>query len=813
MKTTLVLLLSALALWVQAAGEPVFSPPPTAVAATNRPDLEQALQRALSPNTNIIVNTAATTGTAATSGPAAAGTNASSRRIPLRPIGGSRTNMLPPLRSDSIVVPNIPSSAATNAAGTNVSAGPGVIARPGGLTGAGTNAQGEVVIRPPTPAVTNAPEETIPAGTINFPATDLNQVLQIYAELVGRTVLRPTTLPAPTITLRTQTPLTRREAKEAFDAVLALNGISMIDIGDKFVKAVADSAAGTAGAAWNKQQPGEMADLGSYMTHVVQLKYAKPSEVVQALQPFAKIPSAILPIDSSQILVLRDYTENVKRMLEMVREIDVAVPAEFVSEVIPIKYALAGDIANALSSIGGSGGGGGTTVGGGNRAGAGMGGMGSRFGGGFGGGMNRGMGFGGSYGGGYGSYGGGYGSYGGGYYPQSASITPLSGSATPQSFEVTPQATFGTPAAAGTTQPGVGSSFNQRLQNIINRASKENEIQVIGQNKIIADERTNSLLVFASRQDMETIKDIISKLDVVLAQVLIEAIVMEVSLDNSRNLGVSYLQKSLQPGGASYFQGIGAVNNGNFLGRSAFGALTNGSPLVPSGFSYLAQFGNDLDVTLTAIANDSRINVLSRPRIQTSHAVMASLFIGNTVPYITGTSFGAYGAYGQTSIYQPMQVGITLNVLPLINPDGLVVMDISQDISQLGTPVTIDGNPVPTTTTRSATAKVAVKDRDTVMLGGFISNTKSTTRAGVPILKDIPGLGYLFRSTSDSNQRVELIVLMRPTVLPTPEAAAAVATAERNNLGGVRRAERENRIEEAKRIRQAEKEEQAQGQR
>ena len=90
--------------------------------------------------------------------------------------------------------------------------------------------------------------------------------------------------------------------------------------------------------------------------------------MVQVLQPFAKIPNAILPIDSSQILVLRDYTENVKRMLEMIKEVDVAVPSEFVDEVIPIKYALASEIASALNSL--SSGGGGTTVGGSTTGGA-----------------------------------------------------------------------------------------------------------------------------------------------------------------------------------------------------------------------------------------------------------------------------------------------------------------------------------------------------------------------------------------------------------------------------------------------------------
>src|SRR5439155_12158817 len=116
------------------------------------------------------------------------------------------------------------------------------------------------------------------------------------------------------------------------------------------------------------------------------------------------------------------------------------------------------------------------------------------------------------------------------------------------------------------------SSFQQRLQGIINRASAPGgaagEIVVLGNTKIISDERTNSLLIFATKGDIETIKDIISKLDVVLAQVVIEAIIMEVSLDNTLNYGVSYLQK--EPKGNGYASGIGAINNGAFLKNGNF---------------------------------------------------------------------------------------------------------------------------------------------------------------------------------------------------------------------------------------------------
>jgi general secretion pathway protein D len=176
--------------------------------------------------------------------------------------------------------------------------------------------------------------------------------------------------------------------------------------------------------------------------------------------------------------------------------------------------------------------------------------------------------------------------------------------------------------------------------------------------------------------------------------------------------------------------------------------------------------------------------------------VPADLFIGNTVPYVTGTYNYGYSS-GPSSQYTQLEVGIHLQVLPLINPDGLVVMDIQADVEQLGPDVQISGvGGVPTTTKRQAGAKVAVRDGETIILGGFISDSRSLSDSGIPLLMNIPWLGNFFKSRAVENLRTELIMLMRPTVLPTPELAAIVATKERNLLSGVKQAELEIRHEE-----------------
>jgi general secretion pathway protein D len=617
-------------------------------------------------------------------------------------------------------------------------------------------------ILPATTAATNAPtlmastsppapsalEEIIPAGTINFPATDLKDVLQIYSELVNRTVLRPANLGSPQITLKTQTPLTKKEAIMALDAVFALNGISMINIGDKFVKVVPQAQVNTEGATTDLRTASQLPDLGQYVTHIVQLKYVKPSEMVPALAPFAKLNS-ILPIDTSMILIIRDYTENVKRMLEMIERVDVNVPAEFISEVIPIKYAMAADISDALNSLGAGSGGGGTigrsTTGGGaaTRPGAG--------------GLNRPGGV------------GGMGGLGG------AGNTPYGGATTP-----------GMVGGAA----GGGASFTQRLNDLVRKASTSGDLQLFGQMKIIADVRSNSLLIFATRDDMKMIKDIIGKLDVVLAQVLIETLIMDVTIGDTWALGVSAAQrqKTLNQNNPNITTAGGYNNSQQFFNWLNSVGATNAvtTQNLPGGLSYFGKFNDTWDVALQAAAGDNRVKVVQRPRIQTSHATPASLFIGSTVPYVTSTYYGGgYGGTGGNS-YQQLKVGIGLNVTPFINQDGLVVMKIDETIDELNGTTAIAGvGDVPNTKSSSLSAEIAVRDKETIILGGIIRNSDDKTSSGVPYLKDIPLLGSLFRSSSSTKSRQESIVLMRPTVLRTPELAALQVNEERKHMPGI----------------------------
>jgi len=629
------------------------------------------------------------------------------------------------------------------------------------------------------------PDANAPAGStggtnaitpyeFNFQGVPADQVLKVYSDMVGRTLLMAQ-LPAAPIILRTQSPLTKVEAIEALQAVLSLNGIVVENIGDKFVKVLPVDQAGGGGQKIDNSDASQLPDLGTYVTHIVHLNYVKPSAMVPIITPFSKLANAIVPLEDNNILVLRDNAENVKRMLELIAQVDTGGSAsEIISEVIPIRYALAEDIASALNSLGG-----GNTVSIGGSAG-----------------------------------------------------TPTTGTSRPGGIPPVPgganQPTVNgvqgnQPRPIGTTAngtPAAGSTFQSRLLSIVNRASatpggQQDQIQIFGQTKIIADQRSNSLLIFATRQDMDAITNVIAKLDVLLSQVLIESVIIDVDLNKALNLGVSAAQNprvfsSAQGGIAGGGGSISSLTGSpfqNFLNNATtngFSVGTNSASIfgnaLSSGFSYFGNIGPTWDVALQAVASDNTSSVIQRPRIQTSQAKAATFFVGETVPYITSSYNGGSGI-GQSSSYSQLSVGVELDVTPFINPDGLVVMDINQEIDDLDGSTEIEGvGLVPNTTKRTLNSEIAVKDKDTVMLGGFIRSDKQNNKTGVPFLEDIPIIGNLFTQRSDSKDRKETIVLIRPTVLRTPDLAAAQAITEQKRLPGISAVAAEDASDERKQV-------------
>ena len=637
-----------------------------------------------------------------------------------------------------------------------------------------------------------------PSDSIVFKDQDLNVFLdQVYGPLVKRTVLRAQGLPQVKISIDTQTALSEDEEVQMWDTVLALNGITMIPQGEKFVTAVPVAQALQEGAKFSNKPADQYAEASQFVTHVVQLKHVAIEEAVPTITPFAKNANGIVALASTKTLVLRDYAINVKRMLEVLAKVDIEVEEDFQLEVIPIKYGKVDEIYATLTSVIGGGGVSGTPGGGVGGAG-GVGGMGGGMGG-----RRGGM-------GGVGGMGSGMNQFGGG--GQFGGMNQLGGAGR-----------LGNSGRLGGQQLGGG--INQP-GSAVNTGSFQNRFNAMGRGgagagagygglsellqtvSITADQRSNSLIVYGNKKDIAKLREVLVKVDTLLPQVLVEAIIMEVNLSAGWNYGISAAQRPAQFGDNANNRGGGVVNNPSGaplgtgseflkqLGRSTGSGVgtnvVNGIPATSgSGLSYFAQIGQNWDIAINAIAADSRVNVIQRPRVITSHATPGSFFVGSEVPFVSGSFFGG-GNFGNSQSITRQQVGVGLNVTPFITPDNLVVMQIDQTVDNLGSNLDLgNGLSAPTTQTRSASSFVTVRDKDAVLLGGYITTSTDKQKSGVPLLKDIPYLGAAFSKRSQNSSRTELMILIRPSILATPTDAGEVADQERQRLPGVRVAEKE----------------------
>jgi general secretion pathway protein D len=259
-----------------------------------------------------------------------------------------------------------------------------------------------------------------------------------------------------------------------------------------------------------------------------------------------------------------------------------------------------------------------------------------------------------------------------------------------------------------------------------------------------ADLDTNSLLILTSTKNYERIKPIIDELDKPVGQVLIKVLFAELSHSNSVDLGTEFSMLNLR-------------NDGDFTQS----ATAFGSPL--SGLTVQTVEG-ELDVTISALQESGRLNVLSRPYILTRNNQMATITVGEEVPIPTGSSQGT--ATTTTTFDYRDDIGIVLNVTPSINIDGLVNMIVTPQITtRTGETVQISEDLFPEVfATRSADTRVAVRDGQTIVIGGLIEDQITDTVRKIPLLGDIPIAGHLFRRTIKEKSKTELLIFLTPHV-------------------------------------------------
>lgn len=305
---------------------------------------------------------------------------------------------------------------------------------------------------------------------------------------------------------------------------------------------------------------------------------------------------------------------------------------------------------------------------------------------------------------------------------------------------------------------------------------------------VLADERSNAVVVSGTVEDIRLIKELVDKIDVLLPQVRVEVVVAEVALTDVNSTGINTLDL--------------VVENGRLVGfnASAFGATLGGlgeligdttDPASLIARNYATLSGYDLTAIINLGSDGNRrthANILSVPAIVTTHNKEARVFVGRDIPTIssfidstTGTTGSTNTGFGRTTLSN-REVGITLQVKPLIGANGSVQMEIKQEVSSKLEDVEVDGNKQPVISKREAESYITVNSGEIIVLGGLQqeSQTRGRSRLGpIPILSDLLG------SRSRDTQRTDLIFFLRPVVLTNTPAdnAEALERLKQSELG------------------------------
>lgn len=314
--------------------------------------------------------------------------------------------------------------------------------------------------------------------------------------------------------------------------------------------------------------------------------------------------------------------------------------------------------------------------------------------------------------------------------------------------------------------------------------------------RITAVEENNQLLIRATSGQFETIRGAIEKLDTVPLQVHIEAMILDVVLTNELEFGVNwFLENALRSesatgaftpfGPGSQFPQISTdspPNPNQFVrGINALGGFINGGG---AGWLFDAQ---DARAVVRLLDSESNVSVLSMPSLVVLNNKQATINVGQQIPITTAVVNTVIGAGTSNSLTQYRDTGVTLTVVPRVNPGGLVFMEIQQEDSNPAAPSTNDdGNSVnPPVNQKIIQTEVAVQSGQTVLLAGLIKQNESEAEGGLPLLRKVPLLGRLFGTTTRNSSRNELVLLITPTVIESPQRAAELTLEYQQRLKGL----------------------------
>jgi general secretion pathway protein D len=609
-------------------------------------------------------------------------------------------------------------------------------------------AQSEDLPRP----LTEMPPEKGDAGkrfiTIDFDNVDIRLFVKYIGELTGKNFVIDKAV-QDNVTIMSPTKISVEEAYRVFESVLEVHGFTTVEAGS-VIKIMPSARA--------RSQNIQMMDRGSLgnpadrvVTQLVPLKHSSPDEMQKVLTPLVAQTSVLIAHARSGILIITETLSNIQKLLAIIKALDVESREDDFA-VIPLENASATALAKIFTTI----------------------------------------------------------------YQNSGGAKKTAEGAVGDSIKVVPYERvnaliiFANASEMGRVrnlitlldtevQRSEGNIHVYYLQNgtavemakVLNvlpeKQAKQDEgntgkVAAISKNvQVMADEETNSLIITATKDEYVVLEDVIRQLDIPRRMVYLEALIMEVDADKSLDVGVEWAA------GASFSDATGIGVTG-FSGEEGFNLLrgiSSDQPVLQPGFSagILKQgikiggvtFPN-IAAIVKAVKTNSDVNVIATPQILTTDNKKAEISVGENVPFITSKNTNASNLdYTQ---YEYKDVATKLSITPHINQANTLRLEILTEVVRLK-----DAGDTPTTFKRTATTTVILHDNDTVVIGGIIGQDATVKDWKIPLLGDIPLLGWFFRTHSTTDRKTNMFIFITPRIVRNPADAISVTLKKEAQMG------------------------------
>ena len=571
------------------------------------------------------------------------------------------------------------------------------------------------------------------SGTLNLKNADIREVVTQISAITGKSFIIDPRVKG-NVTVVSNTKMDRDTTYELFLSVLRVHGYAAVPSGNviRIVQQVLAKQSGN---------PGDFSDNTSseeLVTQVISVRNTASAELVKILRPLIPQYGHIAGLTSPNALIISDHASNIARLAEIVNRIDVAESST--TEIVQLKEAWVEDMVALLEQLAPE------QIGKGAKG------------------------------------------------PNKITLVAsertnsivIKGDPGSISRVVALIKQLDIPAnRAGTIQVvrlahSDAAELAAILKELISQNGKGDKPGQDIATSIQADEALNALVIKADPSTMAELKDIIAKLDVRRLQVLIEAVIVEVTTTFNRKLGTEF---SVVDAGSNVPLISTTNTNISNLVNSIATAAAGGATALPSldsnvvGAGRLSETGSNFALLISALATNNNVDLLSTPSITTMDNEEAKIFVGQNVPFRTGsTTTGSNGTTNPFTTIQRQEVGLTLDVTPHVHDGTLIRLEISQEVSEVVENQNIGsaGSADLITSTSTIDTTVLADNNEIIILGGLIRNNTTGTENKVPFLGDIPVLGRLFKSTTTGTEKKNLMIFLRPTVLNSVEKVKEV---------------------------------------